>query len=96
MRRREYNIKTDQIGCRGVDRIQLAVVTVVMKGGKFFYHRATVSFSGTRAACSLLIRMRSSYRALVREPEGKRPLGRPGCRREKMLKWILKKSDAAV
>jgi hypothetical protein len=29
-RRREYIIKTDQIGCGGVDRIQLAVVNVVM------------------------------------------------------------------
>jgi hypothetical protein len=29
-RRRKYIIKTDQIGCGGVDRIQLAVVNVVM------------------------------------------------------------------
>jgi hypothetical protein len=33
--------------------------------------------------------MRNAYRILVRKPEGNRPLGRPGCRWEDILKWIL-------
>jgi hypothetical protein len=33
---------------------------------------------------------RNVYRILVRKPEGKRPLGRPRCRREKSIKVDLR------
>jgi hypothetical protein len=33
-------------------------------------------------ACSTYGKRRDAYRDLVKEPEGKRPLGRPKCRRE--------------
>lgn len=31
----------------------------------------------------------NSYRSLVWKPEGRIPLGRPGCRVEDILKWFL-------
>ena len=31
----------------------------------------------------------NSYRSLVWKPEGRRQLGRPGCRGEDILKWFL-------
>jgi hypothetical protein len=31
----------------------------------------------------------NSYRSLVWKPEGRRPLGRPVCRGEDILKWFL-------
>jgi hypothetical protein len=40
--------------------------------------------------------MRNAYQILARKPEGKRPLGRPGCRCEIIYKWILKKQDVRV
>jgi len=35
--------------------------------------------------------MRSAYRILVGNLEGKRPFGRPKCRWEEILEWILGK-----
>jgi hypothetical protein len=35
--------------------------------------------------------MRNAYRNLVRKPEGKRPLGRPGLDGKIHLEWILEK-----
>jgi hypothetical protein len=34
---------------------------------------------------------RGLYRLLVRKPQGKRPLGRPGCRWDDNMKWSIKK-----
>jgi hypothetical protein len=34
---------------------------------------------------------RNAYRILVGKPEGKRPLGRPRCRRVDNIKWILER-----
>jgi hypothetical protein len=39
---------------------------------------------------------RGVYRVLVGKPEGKRPLGRPRCRWEKILRWIFRKWDVGV
>jgi len=39
---------------------------------------------------------RGVYGVLVRKPEGKRPLGRPRHRWEKMLRWIFRKCDVGV
>jgi hypothetical protein len=35
--------------------------------------------------------IRNAYRHFVGKPEGKRPLGRPRHRWEKILEWILKR-----
>jgi hypothetical protein len=40
--------------------------------------------------------MRSAYRLLVGEPEGKRPLGRPRSGLEDDLEWILEKQSGKV
>jgi len=40
-------------------------------------------------ACSTYVERRSLYRVLVGKPEGKRPLGRPGCRWEDNIKMDL-------
>jgi hypothetical protein len=39
---------------------------------------------------------RDAYRILVGKSEGKRPLGRPGCRREVNIKWIFKKWNGGM
>jgi hypothetical protein len=39
---------------------------------------------------------RDVYRALVRKPEGKRPLGRPRHRWEDNIKMVFKKLDGEV
>jgi hypothetical protein len=36
------------------------------------------------------------YRALVGKPERKRPMGRPICRREIILRWIFRKYYVGV
>jgi hypothetical protein len=36
---------------------------------------------------------RNAYRILVGKPEGKRPLGRPRCKREDNIEWISEKWD---
>jgi hypothetical protein len=38
---------------------------------------------------------RNAYRLLVRKPEGKRPPGRPRCRRI-LLGWILERWDGVM
>jgi hypothetical protein len=40
--------------------------------------------------------MRNAYIVYVRNPEGDRPLGRPGNRWEDHMKWILKKQGVMV
>jgi hypothetical protein len=40
-----------------------------------------------------LMEIRNAYNILVGKTEGKRPLGRPRCRREDILKWILGKPN---
>jgi hypothetical protein len=39
---------------------------------------------------------RGMYRVLVGKSEGKRPLGRPRCRWEIILRWIFRKWDVGV
>jgi len=39
--------------------------------------------------------MRHAYKILFGKPEGKRLLGRPGCRRQ-ILEWILRKQGGQV
>jgi hypothetical protein len=39
---------------------------------------------------------RGVYRVLVMETEGKRPMGDPGVEERIILRWILRKWDAAV
>ena len=39
---------------------------------------------------------RGIYRVFVGKPEGKRPLGRPRCRWEDILRWIFKKGDVEL
>jgi hypothetical protein len=39
---------------------------------------------------------RGVYSVLVRKPEGKRPLGRPRCRWEDILRWIFRMWDVGV
>jgi hypothetical protein len=47
-------------------------------------------------ACSMYGEERDVYRVLVGKPEGKRPLGRPRCRWEVNIRWILRKWDVGV
>ena len=39
---------------------------------------------------------RAVYRGLMGQSEGKRPLGRPRCRRGIILKWIFRKWDVVI
>jgi hypothetical protein len=42
-------------------------------------------------ACNTNGEKRNEYRIVVGKPEGKRPLGRPRCRREDNIKGILQR-----
>jgi hypothetical protein len=43
-----------------------------------------------------IVEGRVVYRVLVGKPEGKRPLGKPRCRWEVILRWIFRKWDVGV
>jgi hypothetical protein len=47
-------------------------------------------------ACSTNREKRDAYRILVGEPEGWRPLGRPGRGSGVILQWILQRQDGLV